>query len=80
MRNVFPSHNACLLQMCQNASLCEKSKRYFFYIDCEDVFTTYINHSLPFPSYHEYTADDFENIPENIWELPLNESTIIELG
>ena len=32
----------------------------------------------PFPVYDRSTADNFENIREKDWKLPLNESTIIE--
>ena len=55
-----------------------KNKRYFFTSIVKMFLTTYINHSYPFPLYHEYAADDFKNMPENISELTLNESTIIE--
>ena len=37
-----------------------------------------ISYTDLFPTYNKSAADDFENIPENILELPLIESIIIE--
>ena len=42
---------------------------------CSDITEILLK---PVPTYNKSAADDFENIPEKNWKLPLNESTIIE--